>query len=78
MGLESIALGQLHWSTAKYAPLQERALWDGLAALHDEVGLHCSFMCSSSIGKPLSAPLTMLCWSPVHISCSYALPKRRT
>ena len=38
MGKDSLAIGQLHWSTANYAPLQERALWDGLAALYDQVG----------------------------------------
>jgi aryl-alcohol dehydrogenase-like predicted oxidoreductase len=38
LGLERIALGQLHWSAARYAPLQERALWDGLAAMHDQAG----------------------------------------
>lgn len=26
-----VDLGQIHWSTANYAPWQERALWDGLA-----------------------------------------------
>eukprot|EP00879_Flechtneria_rotunda_P032354 GHRR01035546.1.p1 GENE.GHRR01035546.1~~GHRR01035546.1.p1 ORF type:complete len:247 (+),score=57.22 GHRR01035546.1:528-1268(+) len=37
-GLEQISLGQLHWSTAKYAPLQEWALWNGLADCY-EAGL---------------------------------------
>lgn len=32
-----LACLQLHWSTANYQPLQERALWDGLAALYDQV-----------------------------------------
>ncbi|KAK9794677.1 hypothetical protein WJX73_007621 [Symbiochloris irregularis] len=36
MGKESLAIGQLHWSTANYAPPQERALWDGLAAMYDQ------------------------------------------
>jgi pyridoxine 4-dehydrogenase len=27
LGAESLSLGQLHWSAAKYAPLQEWALW---------------------------------------------------
>lgn len=31
LGLEQISLGQLHWSASKYAPLQELALWNGLA-----------------------------------------------
>ena len=35
--MEQIGIGQLHWSTANYQPLQERALWDGLVALYDEV-----------------------------------------
>ncbi|KAL8538124.1 hypothetical protein ACS0TY_000181 [Phlomoides rotata] len=34
--LESFGIGQLHWSTANYAPLQERALWDGLVAMYDK------------------------------------------
>ena len=36
--MEQAAVGQLHWSAAKYAPLQERALWDGLIRMYDEVG----------------------------------------
>jgi pyridoxine 4-dehydrogenase len=35
-GLESISLGQLHWSAAKYAPLQEWALWNGLADCYEQ------------------------------------------
>ena len=35
--LEKIGIGQLHWSTANYAPLQERALWDGLVAMYEKV-----------------------------------------
>jgi pyridoxine 4-dehydrogenase len=38
MGLEKMALAQLHWSTANYAPLQERLMWDGLVAVY-EAGL---------------------------------------
>lgn len=34
--LEKICIGQLHWSTANYAPLQERALWDGLVAMYEK------------------------------------------
>ncbi|XP_004309104.1 PREDICTED: pyridoxal reductase, chloroplastic [Fragaria vesca subsp. vesca] len=36
MQIEQIGIGQLHWSTANYAPLQERALWDGLVAMYDK------------------------------------------
>ena len=41
---ERIDCAQLHWSTANYAPWQERALWDGIAdaceaGLVDSVGL---------------------------------------
>ncbi|KZV30531.1 pyridoxal reductase, chloroplastic [Dorcoceras hygrometricum] len=36
MQLDQIGIGQLHWSTANYAPLQERALWDGLVAMYDK------------------------------------------
>ncbi|KAF6260861.1 NADP-dependent oxidoreductase domain-containing protein [Scenedesmus sp. NREL 46B-D3] len=35
-GLQQISLGQLHWSAAKYAPLQEWALWNGLADCHEQ------------------------------------------
>ncbi|KAF5745666.1 pyridoxal reductase chloroplastic isoform X1 [Tripterygium wilfordii] len=36
MQLEQIGIGQLHWSTANYAPLQEFALWDGLVAMYEQ------------------------------------------
>jgi aryl-alcohol dehydrogenase-like predicted oxidoreductase len=35
--LNRLGIGQLHWSTANYAPLQERALWDGLVEMYDKV-----------------------------------------
>ncbi|MFS7965123.1 putative pyridoxine 4-dehydrogenase, protein kinase RLK-Pelle-Extensin family [Helianthus anomalus] len=35
--IDKIGIAQLHWSTANYAPLQERALWDGLVAMFDKV-----------------------------------------
>ncbi|EEF46767.1 aldo/keto reductase, putative [Ricinus communis] len=34
--LEQLGIGQLHWSTANYAPPQELALWDGLVAMYDK------------------------------------------
>ncbi|WCJ32457.1 NAD(P)-linked oxidoreductase superfamily protein [Euphorbia peplus] len=34
--VEQIGIGQLHWSTANYAPLQELALWDGLVAMYEQ------------------------------------------
>ena len=37
LGLPRVALGQLHWSAANYAPLQERALWNGLVGMYEEV-----------------------------------------
>ena len=37
MQIEQIGIGQLHWSTANYAPLQELALWDGLVAMYEKV-----------------------------------------
>lgn len=40
MQLEQIGIGQLHWSTANYAPLQELALWDGLVAMYEKVTNH--------------------------------------
>jgi pyridoxine 4-dehydrogenase len=41
-----LAVAQLHWSTSKYQPLQERALWEGIADVYDEglcdaVGVRC-------------------------------------
>ncbi|GAQ77734.1 NAD(P)-linked oxidoreductase superfamily protein [Klebsormidium nitens] len=34
--MEQVSVGQLHWSTANYQPLQERVLWDGLATMYEE------------------------------------------
>lgn len=36
LGAEQAAIGQLHWSASKYAPFQERALWDGLVAIYEQ------------------------------------------
>ncbi|KAL2921723.1 Pyridoxal reductase chloroplastic [Bienertia sinuspersici] len=36
MELEQIGIGQLHWSTANYAPFQEKPLWDGLVSMYDK------------------------------------------
>lgn len=36
LGMEKISLVQLHWSTANYAPVQERLMWDGLVAMYEE------------------------------------------
>lgn len=33
---DQLSIGQLHWSTANYAPLQEQALWDGLVSMYDQ------------------------------------------
>lgn len=44
MEIEQIGIGQLHWSTANYAPLQERALWDGLVAMYDKVTMNLFFL----------------------------------
>ena len=33
---DKLAIAQLHWSTANYQPLQERALWEGIADVYDE------------------------------------------
>ena len=38
VGAEKISMAQIHWSTANYAPLQERLMWDGLVAIY-EAGL---------------------------------------
>ncbi|KAL5737013.1 hypothetical protein ACOSP7_031470 [Xanthoceras sorbifolium] len=34
--IDQIGIGQLHWSTANYAPPQELALWDGLVAMYEK------------------------------------------
>ncbi|ESR54447.1 Pyridoxal reductase [Citrus sinensis] len=34
--IEQIGIGQLHWSTANYAPPQELALWNGLVAMYEK------------------------------------------
>jgi len=31
-----LAVAQLHWSTSKYQPFQEKALWEGIADVYDE------------------------------------------
>lgn len=36
LGAEQAAIGQLHWSASRYAPFQERALWDGLIAIYEQ------------------------------------------
>ncbi|XP_022722979.1 pyridoxal reductase, chloroplastic isoform X2 [Durio zibethinus] len=36
MQIEQIGIGQLHWSTANYAPPQEFALWGGLVAIYEK------------------------------------------
>ncbi|XWS61393.1 hypothetical protein CRYUN_Cryun07bG0122500 [Craigia yunnanensis] len=36
MQIEQIGIGQLHWSTANYAPPQELALWGGLVAMYEK------------------------------------------
>lgn len=32
---DKLAIAQLHWSTANYQPLQEKALWEGLGDIYD-------------------------------------------
>eukprot|EP00252_Welwitschia_mirabilis_P005816 TRINITY_DN16411_c0_g1_i5.p1 TRINITY_DN16411_c0_g1~~TRINITY_DN16411_c0_g1_i5.p1 ORF type:complete len:287 (-),score=39.02 TRINITY_DN16411_c0_g1_i5:592-1452(-) len=34
--IQQLGLGQLHWSTANYAPFQERALWNGLVEMYEK------------------------------------------
>ena len=36
LGVDQIQLGQLHWSTGNYQPVQERALWAGIADAYDQ------------------------------------------
>jgi pyridoxine 4-dehydrogenase len=66
LGLQQLALGQLHWSVAKYAPPVERALWDGLAAMHDQVcllGMSQTTWCGSFIVRfPVSGESFLYPW----------------
>jgi len=36
LGQEKLSIAQLHWSTANYQPLQEKALWQGIGDVYDE------------------------------------------
>jgi len=36
LGVDQIQLGQLHWSTGNYQPVQERAMWAGIADAYDQ------------------------------------------
>ena len=36
LGQPKLTVAQLHWSTSKYQPLQEKALWEGIADVYDE------------------------------------------
>lgn len=56
LGMDQIGIGQLHWSTANYQPLQERALWDGLVALHDQVSLKLWFPTRPAVAGSSSVP----------------------
>ena len=62
LGAEQLAIGKLHWSTANYQPLQERALWEGLVRLYDEVRPDsCSqSSCCSGYGGPVRSRLMRL------------------
>ena len=33
---DKLAIAQLHWSTSKYQPFQEKALWEGISDVYDE------------------------------------------
>ena len=66
LGKDSVELGQLHWSTGNYQPLQERALWAGIADAYDAgkggaVGggdVACG-------GEPTSVSYSVFSYSPV-------------
>ena len=53
MQIEQVGIGQLHWSTANYAPPQELALWDGLVAMYEKVnsGYGCYMVYSHMISQ---------------------------
>lgn len=63
MQIEQIGIGQLHWSTAKYAPLQELALWDGLVAMYEKVTLiYFLRWCYSIVYSGLSLIISNCSW----------------
>lgn len=52
--IEQLAVGQLHWSAAKYAPLQEWALVNGIADCYLQVlYIHSSFESCFRLATPL-------------------------
>lgn len=71
--MDQIGIGQLHWSTANYQPLQERALWDGLVALHDQVRPHlCLYLLVAFAISDLQ-PSCCWCWLLGSISLDFRL-----
>ncbi|CAG9462756.1 unnamed protein product [Pedinophyceae sp. YPF-701] len=82
MRLDTLDVGQLHWSTANYQPLQERALWSGLAALAErgvarEVGLSnygpkqmvkiCDFLAKEGVALgSAQVQISLLSWGPLQ------------
>ena len=53
LGQEKLAIAQLHWSTSKYQPLQEKALWKGIGDVYD------SGLCEA-VGVSNYGPLQLL------------------
>lgn len=49
LGADSLSLGQLHWSAAKYAPLQEWALWCGARVCVSQGGAACGRLCRGDL-----------------------------
>jgi hypothetical protein len=52
--VEQVAVGQLHWSAAKYAPLQEWALVNGIADCYLQVLLGICLSCAEFLSSCLS------------------------
>ena len=78
LGLEQIALGQLHWSVAKYAPPLERVLWEGLAGMYEQVLFHTLPMCAWAFFC-VSHHFISACLHHVsHVCCAEAAVRLRT
>ncbi|KAJ0840487.1 putative pyridoxine 4-dehydrogenase [Helianthus annuus] len=73
--IDKIGITQLHWSTANYAPLQERALWDGLVAMYDKVQFSLLSMSDDQMEINSVCDLLgirVIAYSPLALACSPA------
>lgn len=60
-GTDRLALVQLHWSAANYAPLQERLMWEGLVAIYEEASVEaCQPVLCCAVWYAAARPPTLL------------------